>query len=525
MPKLMTCIAYSCLATCLAGQSPLLDALGCERGKLVAMPHDALMRMESLFAQRIAAIRATPNMDVPKNTLRRHLSPRGDDAADGLTPATAWRTIERLNMERLLPGTFVLFERGGVYRGGVKACPGVTYTAYGSGEKPRVYASPWNGADPAKWEKTDAQDVWRCMVGNMDVGTIVFDGGRTNAVKIVPVYKSDGTFRQQYSKRPFDNGYRDLADDLCFWHDYSAKTKFQPHAKGTGWLYLHSHENPGRRFKSIEFCVNRHGFSVGRCDDVTIDNICVMYVGAHGIGARTVRNLKVTNCELGWIGGSIMDEAAFGRKWPTRFGNAVEIYGGCDGFTVDNCHVHDVYDAGLTHQFGMYGMKGGMPIIQRNVRYSRNVIERCNYSVEYFLHGITDPLANASRMEGFVIEGNLMRDAAEGFCRQRPDRNEGAHIKSWRSYGETYNNRASGYVVRDNMFSGSHDMLVEISSSILNPDGVDSMPKLEGNVFLGRLGQCFGVLNQGRVIVLKYDIGGVNHISRRYRENVFAFVP
>ena len=133
-------------------QAPLnlYRELGCENGKLCAMPDESLSRLDGLFARRIAEIRATPGMDVPDGAPRRYLSPRGDDAADGLTPSTAWRTTERLNAEKLAPGSFVLFERGGVYRGGVKARAGVTYTACGVGEKPRVYASPWNGADPAK---------------------------------------------------------------------------------------------------------------------------------------------------------------------------------------------------------------------------------------------------------------------------------------------------------------------------------------------------------------------------------------
>ena len=500
--------------------SRAIDVPGCEKGKLRAVSDDVLSRLDGLFTRHIAAIRATPNMDVPDGAPRRYLSPRGDDAADGLTPSTAWRTTERLNAERLGPDSFVLFERGGVYRGWVKVCAGVTYTAYGKGEKPRVYASPWNGADPSKWEETDAPDVWRCRIGMEDVGTIVFDGGNTNAVKIVPVWNKDGTFAQQYGGRAFDGGYRSLAEDLHFWHDYTAKSKFQPHAKGTGFLYMRSRENPGVRFKSIEFCVRRNGFAVGGCDNVTIDNICVMYVGAHGVGAGTVRNLKVTNCEFGWIGGSIQAEAMFGRNWPVRFGNAVEVWGGCDGFTVDNCYVHDVYDAGLTQQFSCGGGEG-RSVIQKNIRYSRNLIERCNYSIEYFLSGIKNPAVDQSHIEGFVIERNLMRNAAVGFCSQRPDCNEGAHIKSWRFNGGLSKNRASGYVIRNNVMSSSRDMLVEISSSIMNPDGSDSMPKVEGNVFVGVKGQRFGVLNQGKAVEVRYDEPGVEWIALRYGDNVF----
>ena len=65
-------------------------------------------------------------------------------------------------------------------------------------------------------------------------------------------------------------------------------------------------------------------------------------------------------------------------------------------------------------------------------------------------------------------------------------------------------------------------MLVEISSSIMNPDGSDSMPRMEGNVFIGRQGQRFGVLNQGTAVELKYDAEGVSRLAHRYGNNAFA---
>ena len=41
----------------------------------------------------------------------------GDDAADGATPATAWRSLDRVNRATLAPGDRVLFKRGGLWRG------------------------------------------------------------------------------------------------------------------------------------------------------------------------------------------------------------------------------------------------------------------------------------------------------------------------------------------------------------------------------------------------------------------------
>ena len=335
--------------------SSFADVSGCGTGRLVKISDVAIRRIDDLFAKKIEAIENAPNLSVPVGAPRRYLSEKGDDVADGSTPQTAWRTIERLNREELEKGTFVLFERGGLFRGSVKTCPGVTYTAYGAGPKPCVTTSPMNGADPAKWEKTDAKDVWRCQIGTDDAGTLVFDGGRAHAIKIVPVYNKDGTFSQQYGGKTFNKGYADLSGDLHFWHDYSAATKFKPHAKGSGYLYLKSKENPGSRFKSIEFCVRRHGFRIGGNNGVTVDNISIMYVGSHGVGAGTVKNLKVSNCMIAWIGGSIQAENLFGRNAPVRYGNAVEIWGGLENYTVENCHIRDVYDAALTHQFDVSG--------------------------------------------------------------------------------------------------------------------------------------------------------------------------
>ena len=495
----------------------------CEPGKLVPLPAAVRERLLQNTERRIAEIRVSPNRDIPAGAPRRYLSAAsGDDAADGLTPDTAWKSTERLNREPLEPGTFVLFERGGVYRGGVTAREGVTYTAWGVGSKPRILASPEDGADPARWEQTEIEGIWRYRIGERDVGVIVFDGGKAFARKVLPVRGEDGSFTQCPGGQSFDHGYADLSEDLQFWHDYSAKTRFQPHAKGTGYLYLRSHENPGWRFSSIEFCVNRHGFAVGRRNDVTIDNLSIEYSGGHGVGAWTCSNLTVSHCEFAWIGGSIQTEGPPGQRLPTRFGNAVEIYGGCDGFTVENCYIHDVYDAGVTPQADRNIAAGGPPIVQRRIRFAHNVIERCTYSIEYFLSNLGDASEDPSGIEDFAIEGNILRDAAEGFGQHRPVLGRGGHIKAW---GGRCSNRARGLVIRGNLFWGSRDMLVDLTATARNLDGSESMPTMERNVFIDRIGQRLGSVNQGRPEGLVYDEEGVARLAARYPNNIFAAEP
>ena len=451
-----------------------------------ATPADIRARADA----RIAEIRATPNMAVPETAPRYYLSTTGCDQADGRTPATAWRTPARLNAEKLAPGSFVLFERGGVYRGQVRTQPHVTYTAYGEGPKPCIYGSPENGADPAKWERTDNPNVWAYSIGHNDVGTLVFDEGAAHAIKIViRTDRKDGKKYNKFTGRPF-NSYRDLDGDLHFWHDY--------YKDGTGKVYLYSAENPAKRFKSIEFNVKCCGFGVGGNAGVTIDNFTVKYVGVHGVSAGTCRELAVSNCEFGWIGGSIQGEAIFGRDHPTRLGNAVEVYGGCDVYSVVNCYIWQVYDAGVTHQYNIPEKFGKKRCDERNVLYKDNVFEKCNYSIEYFL---TSPKGNESLMENLLFEGNLAFDAGVGFCEQRPDRGTAAHIKAWR---HPERNRAKNYVVRNNAFCGSNEMLLQVCSGLKNIDGSSSMPRMEGNVIVGRKGGDFGCISETSGKTLKY---------------------
>lgn len=78
-----------------------------------------------------------------------YVSNQGDDGNDGLSPETAWATLDRVNQAPLEYGDAVFFERGGVWRNTtVETKEGVTYSAYGEGAKPRICASPGNGGDP-----------------------------------------------------------------------------------------------------------------------------------------------------------------------------------------------------------------------------------------------------------------------------------------------------------------------------------------------------------------------------------------
>lgn len=456
---------------------------------------------------RIMEIRQTESITIPANATVYYVSNSGNDSNNGTTPQTAWATLDKVSKASLPYGSYVCFQRGGVFRGKLTAQKGVTYTAYGTGEKPKLYGSLENGADPKKWKKSDKENIWYYEGAEnwADVGTLVFNEGESCAIKAILRYESNGDIYNHTTNLPFNNGYKDLNQDLHFYHDKS---------RLGGKLYLYSDENPGNRFDSIEFNVGYNLITIkDGVDDVTIDNLCLKYTGIHGIGANTVNNLTVQNCEFGWIGGTCHTSSTQGRNYQTRLGNAVEIYGGCENYTVQNNYIYQIYDAGITHQYSGVGDK---VINHTNVLYLNNVIENCVYSIEYFVSGCEPD--NPSVMTNFRIEGNHMWYASRGFCEQRPpiDRTWGAHIKGRCS---RTGNRAKDYVIKDNIFVDGKDRLLQITSNLYNTDGSDSMPSFSGNIFVEQYGRKLGQVWQSETpeqqIDAKFDFDCAKYLEER----------
>jgi hypothetical protein len=97
----------------------------------------------------------------------------GNDDNDGLSQDQAWKTIDRINDSSLLPGDSVLFKRGDIWReqlqitwSGTEKEP-ITFSAYGSGEKPKIYgskrATTWISVSGHAniWQSTTPLDVPR----------------------------------------------------------------------------------------------------------------------------------------------------------------------------------------------------------------------------------------------------------------------------------------------------------------------------------------------------------------------------
>ena len=108
-----------------------------------------------------------------------HVDSEGDDAADGLCPATAWRTLGRVNKAKLAPGDKVLFKRGGLWRGTLFPASGepgkpVTYSWYGTGPKPILQNSS-DRSRPEDWFE-ESPGLWSTRIAELEVHEKIWDG-------------------------------------------------------------------------------------------------------------------------------------------------------------------------------------------------------------------------------------------------------------------------------------------------------------------------------------------------------------
>jgi len=452
--------------------------------------------IEALCARRAQEILHTSDtISVQGKTY--YVSADGCDENDGLSAQTPWKTLQRVSDAALSPGDGVCFRRGDTFRGFVRTKPGVTYFAYGQGDKPKFYGWNKNLADPALWTLVDAEHhIWQHTELILDCGTLVFDGGEQHSRKLIPSYLNGEFVCRDDESRLFIMS-EEMTRDLDIFCRYDARMTTEPSkgqtfpvpkidAESFGTLFLRCDRgNPGEVFSDIEALTGRHMFYIGENDNVTIDNLCIKFIGTHAIagGSLCLKGLHVTNCEIAWVGGAIQHYLGTDPNYPqggrgtvTRYGNGVEIYGGCDDYLVENCLIDQVYDAGITHQITTRGQTYTLT----NIRYLNNLITRCVYSIEYFLEKTEGD--TASYMGDIVMSGNILRLSGYGWGQQRHNTDTPAHIKGW-----SYENTARNVLIEDNLFDRAAYRMLHLVCR-----DEDSLPILKNNRYIQHSGQMLG---------------------------------
>lgn len=352
-----------------------------------------------------------------------YISNNGDDQNDGLSPETAWATAEKLNemTETLRPGDAVLFERGGIWRKPLQAslteepifiaAEGVSYGAYGVGPKPKFFGSTRNYADPELWVETERPNIYKCTVKFKNAGIIALDHSENYGR-----YDETVAFKEIIGLKGF-NGLDDLRIDCSYYHQCEEQDVYFYSEKG----------NPGERFKSIEIGGRQ---AIIRIDHAArIENFDVRYDGYGFAISRfsPYNTMNIHGCIFCYIGG-VLGSPITGRT--TICGNAIELYGACDGFYVEDCWMYQICDTGITHQ----NWRKVDEYIQKNIRFVGNVVEYCHWAIEYNNAPTTDGALHS--IENCYHGYNFLAHGGEGFGSVHFQRKE---------RGVLYNSFGSGY--------------------------------------------------------------------------------
>ena len=390
-------IDFETVAREFAEQTELSDKIITAPERYFELKDHTLAALNAKSDEMIKKILAADNTDISgiKGNIYYVSEKRGNDANSGLSADDAWRTLEAVSKAELKHGDAVLFERGGLYRTGLGTVSGVTYGSYGEGDKPILCGSSRNYANGNLWELYDAENhIWKLTVPVLDPGIIVYNAHTRD----IDCY-GEITGRRILDKEEI-SGFEALksAEDLCFyWGTPETVLETFDHRSKDYPVFIKSVKDPNTDFCDIEIGEDIPIFYIGSNSDITVDNLCFKFCGGHAIrGYLKVENLTVTNCVFAWIGGSLLWKS-------TRYGNAIEIFGGCDGYVTKNNWIYEIYDTGITFQ---YHFKDGEPHMN-NITISDNVIERSYWLLEWWLS--PDVKGAPCSSKNILIENNFLK--------------------------------------------------------------------------------------------------------------------
>src|SRR5437763_15947745 len=102
------------------------------------------MKIPRLWAARLACVLAYGMASTAGAATYYVSSSGGDDTKDGLTTATAWKSVAKVNAAAFSAGDQILFKRGEVWReslvppsSGASGNP-IKFDAYGTGDAPMI---------------------------------------------------------------------------------------------------------------------------------------------------------------------------------------------------------------------------------------------------------------------------------------------------------------------------------------------------------------------------------------------------
>ena len=310
----------------------------------------------------------------------------GNDGNAG-TMASPWKTTAPVNAVSFNPGDMILFNRGDTFRGYLQATSSgnvsnwITYGAYGTGNKPRIWGSK-DASSTSDWVSAGG-NMWRTAVTiRTDIANIIFNSTNLCGVKKTTL----GACTVQ--------GY--------FYINSS-----------TSYVYLYSTSNPGTFYSHIELggVYGENTIGIYSKSYIILENLDVRHSHNNGIILSEANNIIIQNNDILWCGGAYWSGA-------TRMGNGIQMWEGNNNLSMMYNKIDRIYDAGISPQ-------GEASYTMNNIMIQYNLITNCIYSFEMWTY-VGQVVSNIS------IYNNTMRNAGSSWSEaQRPDPGNARHLMIW----------------------------------------------------------------------------------------------
>ena len=262
----------------------------------------------------------------------------GNDAMDGRSPSTAWKTISKVNGTTFSPGDSILFKRGDTWRETLVVSSSgnsgayIIFSSYGSGINPRIVGS----VQAASWTETaSASHIWQSATS---VSTNPYTG------------KSSEIFFENTDGTKSFGTYKSSTGSL------SAEFQWTWQSNN---IYVYSTTDPTLKYASVEVPQRESSVNMNKKNYIHFDGIDILFAVWSGYGYDVTHNdmyeqfgLIIENSEIGCIGAWEPDiEQGYGievvytnmvvrnNKFHDcgRRGFAMDMYG--NGYTAQNITV------------------------------------------------------------------------------------------------------------------------------------------------------------------------------------------
>ncbi len=334
-----------------------------------------------------------------------YVSASGSDSANGLSPATAWATIQKANDALPDDGSIVLFERGGTFYGELDLPLGCEVGAYGSGDRPvlTLYKLLNNAGG---WSE-HAPGVWQIDLGDPDShgGYTASDDANVGFLLV------DGSIKPSLK---FDMS--ELKSQWDFYCDIPNHT-----------LYVAASTNPTAAAGDIKAAPNGNAYGASGCviycqrGQNSVHDVHV--TGSGGCGIRgAAADVHVHDCLIDFIGGAVLAGYGGGN---VRYGNGIEHWRHASRWTIEENEVANVYDVAWSPQGGDLNGRGPG---WTDMTIRNNHFHDCGQMFEFWSEGGSD----APGFVRIIVEGNLCERAGYGaFSDVRPVQSLRVHLLTW----------------------------------------------------------------------------------------------